>query len=112
MYGMTPEQFWHSEAELFWAYRTSFILREKREFEKANYLSWLNGLYNQSAISSVLGAKDQYGNQAKYFEKPIDFNEINEEKVKLDLKEQNERNIKTMIAQSHLSLLRSQKKQQ
>jgi hypothetical protein len=112
MYGMKPDEYWHGKAELFWAYRTSFILKEKREFDKSNYLSWLNGLYNQRAIASSMGAKDQLGQSVSYFEKPIDFFGLNEEKMKTDLKEQNERNVRTMIAQSHLSLLRKQKKQE
>jgi hypothetical protein len=115
MYGMTPDQFWHDEAELFWAYRTSFLLKRQNELDNTNYSSWLNGLYMISAIATALGSTRKDGSKVSYFEKPIDLYAKSEhdiiKKSEKDIIAENERNIKFMVAQSQVALMKKKKKE-
>ena len=44
-YGMSADEFWKDDPQLFVSYRTSFINKKKREMEEEDYKSWLRGLY-------------------------------------------------------------------
>ena len=44
-YGMSAEEFWKDDPQLFISYRTSFLNKKKREIEEIDYKSWLMGLY-------------------------------------------------------------------
>lgn len=107
MYGMTPDQFWHDEAELFWAYRTSFLEKQRLEMEKTNISLWLSGLYNLRAMTVI----ETHG-KSNYPEEPFDLSGgkvRDEEKKQIDLKAENERNIKFMVARSKLALEKQKK---
>lgn len=51
---MTPNEFWNENPDLFWAYRFSYIQREKRKQKNINYTAWLHGLYVHEAVSVAL----------------------------------------------------------
>ena len=44
-YGMSSEEFWKDDPQLFVSYRTSFINKKKREMEEVDFKCWLVGLY-------------------------------------------------------------------
>lgn len=109
MYGMSYDEFWHSEAETFWAYRASFFMKRKYEYEYDNTIAWLNGLYNARAVAVGFGSKFKDGSQVTYFERPIDL----DRKENVENKEvvnQNEHNIKSQIAQAQIALMRQEMK--
>ena len=73
---MSITDYWDcSDPSLFWAYRTSFNLRDKRNAEYDNYLAWLSGLYVYKAVRVVI--KNGFGSASdeseEYFMKPIYF---------------------------------------
>ena len=98
-FGMSYEDFWHGDAEMFWAYQTAFQNKIALDFEVANYVAWLQGLYVHRAVASVIhnafaGEKET---PLEYFEKPIDFeNFAEEEKEKKKL--QLETKVKSLVA--------------
>jgi len=108
MYGMTPEQFWKGLPELFWAYRTSFYKNQEFEMQKQNTLLWLSGAYYLRAMAEV-----ETGGKSKYPREPFQLQD--KEKVKqkeknsIELREENERNIKFMVANSQLALMKKNK---
>ena len=44
-YGMSADEFWKDDPQLFVAYRTYFFNKKKREKEELDYKCWLQGLY-------------------------------------------------------------------
>lgn len=97
-YGMTNEQFWYDDPQLFVSYRNAFIEKKKREFEEMNYYCWLSGLYIYDGNSRLLGRVNQtifngfqgFSSKPKfdeenfgtYREKPFDFNNTEKENEK------------------------------
>lgn len=74
---MSYDQFWHDDPELYWAYQVAYLNKVKFESDLENNKSWLQGLYNYLAYSTV-----QYNLNKKasdppmnYIDKPIDFDE-------------------------------------
>ena len=59
--GMTYRQFWDEDCRLVVPYRQAYKIRQ----EEINRTAWLNGLYIQRAVASVLSKK------AKYPKKPF-----------------------------------------
>ena len=69
-YGMTSDEFWKDDPNLFASYRTFYINKKKNEYKEHNYKSWLNGLYIHDGnsiltqklykgIARLLGSKPQ-----------------------------------------------------
>lgn len=54
-----------------------FIDAEKIAFKKKNEELWINGLYTHNAVATAVN--QNLGGKAKYLEKPIDFENANEE---------------------------------
>ena len=119
---MPLNEFWHSGADLFFAYREAYLIREKRDMEQHNEKAWLSGLYYLSALweveSHVNTTKEDRHLASKYFESPIDLNGSNNANKEKDsvsdkIKERtdnSENAIKLMVAQSMIAL--NKKKQQ
>lgn len=57
---MSAEEFWKDDPQLFFAYRTSFINKKKREVEENDYKSWLQGLYIYDGNSRLLASLKQF----------------------------------------------------
>lgn len=109
MYGMSFEEFWYGEADLFFAYRTSFLYKRELEQLDADTHAWLSGLYVRQALSELwTHGMQKGGTKANYFEEPISLLRKKKEKEDVAQKkiEENERNVKFMVAQAHISLMR------
>ena len=61
-YGMSAEEFWKDDPQLYVSYRTSFINKQKRELEANDYKSWLLGLYIHDGNSRLFVMLKQYIN--------------------------------------------------
>ena len=48
--GMSYEQFWEDDPQLYWLYETAYNYKKEIEFKEKNYLSWLQGQYNLMAF--------------------------------------------------------------
>ena len=66
---MPLDEFWNNDPDLLWAYRNSYMQKMEQERDMINYKAWLQGFYNYNAITSA------FSKNAKYFDKPIEFNE-------------------------------------
>lgn len=80
-YGMSIEEFWEKDPELFWAYRFSYINKIKRQEELNNYNAWLQGLYNYEGVSIALA--NSFGkSKLKYPTQPYGLEEKENKKTK------------------------------
>ena len=59
---MSAEEFWKDDPQLFVSYRTYFINKEKREYEKEDYKSWLRGLYIHDGNGKLMLSLKQFIN--------------------------------------------------
>lgn len=60
LYGMTSDQFWYDEPQLFFSYARSYEMAQERKLEYDNHLAWIEGHYFLAAIQQALakaGAK-------------------------------------------------------
>lgn len=103
---MSYDEFWKGDPSLFWAYRTSFIEKEKRQNELDNFKAWLSGLYNYKAFGVVeynLNRKEGAPTE-DYFDKPLDFdgmkNEYELEQRKIKEKQLLEKRFEAMLLKS------------
>lgn len=78
IYGMSYDEFWNEDPQLYFSYRFSYMQRMELEREKQNQYAWLQGFYNTKAFNVVLynAFKEKNEQPIMYFEKPIDFNEL------------------------------------
>lgn len=53
-FGMTYEQFWYEEPEMFWVYLEAFEQEQKARFEYDNSVAFLQGQYFMLAIAQCL----------------------------------------------------------
>lgn len=53
-FGMTYEQFWYGEPEMFWVYLEAFEQEQKARFEYDNSVAFLQGQYFMMAIAQCL----------------------------------------------------------
>ena len=119
---MPLDDFWHGSSELIWAYRESHDRKHKEQLEKINFEAWVQGLYNLRALYSVhshmnLSEQDQH-KAVEYFEHPIDLfdnvapktKELRRQEAIAKRKEEEERKIKLMVANTQLALQRKKRK--
>lgn len=76
IYGMSYDEFWFKDPELFFSYRFSYLKSVEIERERINYTAWLNGLYNYEAHSLSLANAfgDKKTVKQNYPDKPHDLN--------------------------------------
>lgn len=94
MFGMTSEQFWEDDPQLYWSYQIFYKrkleLEQQQTLEYIKYSSWLNGNMNFTAHSLSLanslgkGKKNEFPDYNKIFKE----NEKKEEKQKLLTKQE------------------------
>lgn len=91
MFGMSSEDFWENDPQLYWAYRTFYLkkleIEQKSKMEHIKYDSWLKGNLNYVAHSIALSnsfskSKKEFPEYDKVFEnkkeeKKLTKNEIN-----------------------------------
>lgn len=95
MFGMTSEEFWEDDPQLYWSYRISFMkkleLEQKQTMEYIKYSSWLNGNMNCMAHSISLGNSFSKGSKKEFpeYEKVFKTNDNKETKkmTKEEMKE-------------------------
>ena len=92
MFGMSNEEFWEDDPQLYWAYRTFYLKKieyeQKQKIEMLKYDSWLKGNMNFTAHSLSLNnafskQKQNFPDFDKTFksgsdEKPLTKKEINQ----------------------------------
>ena len=69
---MSTKEFWEDEPDLFWAYRFSYINRQKENYEIFNNQACLQGAYFYEAISVALSNAFNK-KKTSYREQPFDF---------------------------------------
>ena len=64
---MPLQEFWNDEPDLLWAYRNSYMNKEKQNIqaqkEIINFQTWLQGYYNYIAIGNALSKNGKYLSQ-------------------------------------------------
>lgn len=69
MFGMSSEQFWDDDPQLYWAYRTFYLKKieqeQKEKLEFAKYDAWLKG--NTICVAHSIALKNTFGKQAQEF---------------------------------------------
>lgn len=80
MMGMTYEQYWFSEPEIFLAYGKLYKRQTKAEFAEQDTLAWLIGSYVDAAVGHVMSAAlgEKGKPKAKYPDQPVYVTEIDE----------------------------------
>lgn len=78
-YGMSVEDFWVKDPDLFWAYRFSYINKYKREQENFNERAWLQGAYFYEAISVAIS--NAFGKEISYSKEPYNLKPKQQEKT-------------------------------
>lgn len=51
---MSSTEFWESDPQLYWAYRTFYLKQKEVEMEQLKYDAWLKGSMNYIAVSTAL----------------------------------------------------------
>ena len=69
-YGMSVNEFWEENPDLFWAYRFSYYERKRNEEQETNFKLWLQGAYFFDAITTALANSFGKGKKHNYVEKP------------------------------------------
>jgi hypothetical protein len=54
IFGMSYEQFWDDDPQIFWMYSDAYNKRKEIEFKEQNYMMWLNGQYTLMAMAQVM----------------------------------------------------------
>ena len=89
LYGMSYEDFWEKDPDLFWLYRYVYFTRLEIEQTIFNHNAWLQGDYFNEALSvSLCNAFTKQ--KAEYSKKPYTFikEEMTEEEKKKQLEVQ------------------------
>lgn len=78
IYGMSYDDFWYKDPELFFSYRFSYLKKLEIDQKKINYEAWLKGLYafeaHTVALAKAFGGKNSQS--AEYPKKPHDFDHV------------------------------------
>lgn len=93
--GMTTDEYWYATPALTAAYREAHKLKLRQQ----NEFAWLQGLYIQSAIRSVVSsAMGGNGKKAEYVKKPIDLGLETEEEKQAKAQREREKIIASLTA--------------
>lgn len=78
LYGMSYDEFWNKDPQLFYSYRFSFIEKQRLKRMEDNFNAWLCGFYNVDAFSTTLynAFRKESKKPKNYMLKPIDFEEM------------------------------------
>lgn len=98
-YGMSAQDFWEGDPDLFWAYRFSYYNNLKNEQEIFNHNAWLQGAYIYEAVSVALHnafseTKIDYSKQPYEITKEENIEDVKERQLEMQVAE-----IKARIAQ-------------
>lgn len=91
MFGMTSEQFWEDDPQLYWSYQIFYKkkmeMEQQQTLEYIKYSSWLNGNMNFTAHSLSLrnslgkGEKKEFPKYEEMFKEEKKLNEKNKKKL-------------------------------
>lgn len=76
IYGMTSDQFWYDDPQLFFSYARSYEMAQERKMEYDNQLAWLSWQYGLKAIQQALATKP---NAKIYPQKPFEVGKRDED---------------------------------
>ena len=57
IYGMTSDQFWYDDPQLFFSYARAYEMQQERKAEYDNWLAWISGQYHLAAIAQATTTK-------------------------------------------------------
>ena len=86
MFGMSSEEFWEDDPQLYWAYRTFYLKQKEEEIQLMRHSCWLQGNLNyvgfKIALSKLFKSNDiEYPKFDEVFknkeEKKLSKNDIN-----------------------------------
>lgn len=81
MFGMTPEQYYEGDPELFLMYAKLYVKKSKAEFAERDNMAWMIGFYVQDALGVV--ASHVYGKKGTtkptYPEAPVFIEQLDED---------------------------------
>jgi biopolymer transport protein ExbB/TolQ len=92
MYGMSSEEFWEDDPQLYWAYRIFYMKKLEQAELETDYKCWLTGFYTFNALSESLAGMFDKEKPHSYIEKPISM------KMK-EIKKEEEENIDPKVRQ-------------
>lgn len=99
MFGMSSEDFWENDPQLYWAYRTFYFKKiEQENQQKKDYLkyeTWLKGSINFMATTLAINNsfnKDNHIDYPSYEELFTDENEQKNKKIDVNIAVQEEFN--------------------
>lgn len=99
--GMSFNQFWYEDDEIFWVYLEAYEQEQKAKFEYDNSIAFLQGQYNLMAIAQCL----QFSKKPKqiYPKKPFNVgqNETSEEVKAMEFEEQRKLEMKNRCEMFH-----------
>lgn len=77
--GMTPEQFWEQDPQLFWVYLDAYYQKQKELYERENYNAFNQGYYFLLALRDAL----QFSSHPKhiYPKKPLGMEQNRKRKL-------------------------------
>ena len=76
--------FWFLTPKKLEIFIRAYKEKEKRELEKSNFISWLNGVYISHSIASVLGKNHKYPNEPlPLFQSEMQMEERNAKEAEL-----------------------------
>lgn len=96
MFGMSSEEFWEEDPQLYWAYRTFYLKKleneQKQKQEEIKYSCWLNGKMN--CIAHTIALNNAFSHDVKYYPDYNDMfsNDVEKENIDFDKLVQNENN--------------------
>lgn len=99
MFGMSSQEFWEEDPQLYWAYRTFYLkkieVEQKLKYEFLKYDSWLKGNMNYIATSTSLNnafskSKHEYPKYDKVFdkEKQNENKKLTKEEINIKVQEE------------------------
>lgn len=71
VFGMTYEQFWNDDPQLFWIYSDAYNKKKEIEFKEKNYMMWLNGQYTLLAMAQVMANAFSKNKKSVYPKEPF-----------------------------------------
>lgn len=98
-YGMSANEFWEGNPDLFWAYRFSYYTKMKSEQENMNFQAWLQGAYIHEAVSVAIANNFGKGKRASYTKKPYNLTKEDEEREVQREQKELEMKIRNRIAE-------------
>lgn len=105
MFGMSSNEFWEQDPQLYWAYRLFYTKKIEMEAKEMNYKYWLEGSYTYLATS--ISINNAFSKKKKdYPDKPLGEKEIKEKTpLQLKMEKEKDKNIRQQIEYNYWARL-------